>query len=222
MTAPGVRLTDDTWTNLTGLWVSMGKSKESQQELERLRRLESAARLYAQTVDSYQRELAQLRKLSGLPNFGRQKLFGRIVGYFPYENRFTLSIGSGQGVGVGMPVVSADGLLGIIQTVEKDTSQALMLCSPAVKFGGMVQRYPEVLGLMKGQTPTRLVLDVLDNGIVEVGDAVVTSGLSQRIPRGIPVGTVAEVVPDPSYGTKRVFVSPSAHMGSALEVTVLR
>ena len=86
----------------------------------------------------------------------------------------------------------------------------------------MVQRFPEVLGLMKGQTPTRLVLDVLDNGVAEVGDPVVTSGLSSRIPRGIPVGTVAEVVPDPSYGTRRVFVSPSAQIGSSLEVSIFK
>jgi cell shape-determining protein MreC len=50
----------------------------------------------------------------------------------------------------------------------------------------------------------------------------VTSGLSDRIPRGIPVGVVAEVVYDPSLGTRRVFVAPAAQIGPTLEVTVVK
>jgi rod shape-determining protein MreC len=97
-----------------------------------------------------------------------------------------------------------------------------MICSKDVKFGGMVQSDPEVVGIIKGQTPTRLVLDIIDNGKVEPGDPVVTSGYSDRIPRGITIGIVAEVVFDPSLGTRRVFVAPAARIGSALEVTVIK
>lgn len=220
--APGVKFTDDTNVRLRGFFGALASSEARQVELDRLRQFESAAKIYGQTVEGLRRDMDQLRKLHDLPNFGRSKVGARVIGYFPFENRFTLSAGTTKGVAVGMAVVSPQGLLGLVQTADKDTCQAYMTCSPTVTFGGMVQRYPEVLGLVKGQTPTRLVLDVLDNGMVEVGDPVVTSGLSPRIPRGIPVGTVAEVVPDPSYGTKRVFVSPAASIGPTLEVWILK
>ncbi len=176
---------------------------------------------YVQTVESLRRELAQLRTVTGLPNPGAKRVSARIIGYFAYEDRVTLSAGAAQGVKVGMPVISADGLLAVVQTVEPDRAQALTVTSPAVRFGGLVLRDDGVAGLMKGQTSTRLILDVLEEGKIQVGDAVVTSGFSSRFPRGIPIGTVAEVVADPNFGTRRVFVAPAVNIAATLDVWVL-
>lgn len=203
-------------------WTLISRGPALAQELQRLRQMEAAFKLYAETIDSKNRELEQLRGLVSMPNFGRMRVSARIIGYFPFENRITLSVGKAKGVDKGMPVVCSQGFVGLVQNVDASSCQVLLACSPDIKFGGLVQRIPEVPGLMKGQTPNRLVLDVLDNKVVKVGDPVVTSGLSDRVPRGIPVGTVAEVVPDPNYGTNRIFVSPSAQIGPSIEVMVLK
>lgn len=222
LAVPGVTAIDQAKGSVDSLLKGISEGPRIKLEIKRLKQLEASYLVYEQTVESLRNELDQLRKLDQMPNFGRHRIPARIVGYFPNENRITLSAGSREGVKVGMPVVTAQGLAGIVQTVESDKCQILTVTSPVVRYGAMVARDSGVPGLMKGQTPTRLVLDVLDNGKIEVGDPVVTSGYSDRIPRGIPVGTVAEVVPDPSYGTRRVFVAPSTQVGPTLDVWVLK
>ena len=208
--------------SVSGVWIAVANSSETQAKLQRLKSLERSVSLYEQTVSNLQRQLDQVRKLDSLPNFGKTKVMARIIGYFPYENRLSLSVGSDQEIDVGQPVVGIDGLIAIVQTVDKKTCQAVLVCSPSVKFGGMINTIPEVFGIMKGQTPSRLALDVLEAGKIEIGAEVLTSGFSTRIPRGIPVGTVAEIIPDPSYGTRRVFVAPISQLGIGLEVFILK
>ena len=222
LTIPGIAALNNVEHQTDLFFRSVSNGPRDLAELKRLKQLEQSFKMYGQTVEGLQNQIDQLRKLSSMPNFGRVRIPGRIVGYFPYENRLTLSVGDIQGVKVGMPVVGAAGLIGIVQTVEKDKCQVLTVTSPMVRFGAMVQRDMGVAGIMKGQTPTRLVLDVLDTGNIEVGDPVITSGFSSRIPRGIPVGDVAEVVPDPNYGTRRVFVAPSSQIGPTVEVWILK
>lgn len=222
LVTPGVAMIDSAKAGTDAFWAHAVNASKSEIELRRLKQLEATYKVYAQTVEALRGEIDQLRKLAGMPNFGRDRVPARITGYYPNENRITLSAGEHQGIKVGMPVVSAQGLVGIVQTVESDKSQLLTVTSPVVRYGATVVRDLGVPGLMKGQTPTRLVLDVLDTGKIEVGDSVVTSGFSNRIPRGIPVGTVAEVVPDPSYGTRRVFVAPHVQIGPTLEVWILK
>ncbi|MBS1723753.1 MAG: rod shape-determining protein MreC [Armatimonadetes bacterium] len=222
MTSPASRALDDFGIAWNGAVTNLFQGAAVKRELARLRQLEAAVSQYEDTVQNLEKEVSSLRALQSMPNFGRKRIGARITGYFPYANRATLSVGSKDGIVAGMPVVCAQGLLGIVQTVDADTSQFYSVTSPHVIYGGRVDAQVPVPGLVKGQTPTRLVLDVWDNGNVKVGDPVVTSGYGDRIPAGIPVGTVVEVVPDPSYGTRRIYVAPSAQFGPILEVWVLK
>lgn len=191
-------------------------------EVERLKRYETAAKMYGSRIEGVERQLQELRKSVQAPNFGREKIWIRITGYFPYENRVTVNRGREDGIAPGMPLVNSDGLLGLVQTVDQSTSQVLLACSPTVKFGGMVLNKAQVFGIVKGQTPVRLVLDVLESGDVDPGDLVYTSGFSTKIPQGVQVGTVVEVIPDQSDGTRRILVSPSARVGTKLEAYILK
>jgi len=193
-----------------------------QRELRRLRDLESAAKLYGDTVAVQEQTISSLRALQSFPDAGRTRVPAQIIAYFAYQNQVTVSAGRDQGVTKGLPVVSAQGLLGIVQAVETDRSQVLLLTSPAVKIGAMVFRDPPVAGFLKGQSPVRLTLDLLDTNKVAVGDPVVTSGFSEKIPRGLAVGRVVQVVTDENYGIRRVSVAPAVQVGKALDVWVLK
>ena len=206
----------DWWS---GLWSAGGLKAENR----RLHALATAASLYETRVETLSRDLANARKAGDAPGLGRQKVRCRIVGYFPTENRLTLDVGSGQGVKPGQAVATPEGMLAVIQTVEDGRSQALLVTSPACKFGAMtVGAGVRVPGLARGDSPTRIVLDLLESGETRVGDAVVTTGYAESIPRGLPVGTVVEIVKDPNYGLRRAFVVPSADVGDASEVWVLK
>lgn len=222
LVTPVTRLIDDTDASLRASVDNWSRGPALRAELDRLRQQEWVFQQYGAAEESLANELDQTRGLLGLPNFGKKPLPARIIGYAPMSHRMTLNVGQGRGVKAGQAVVSFQGLLGLVQTVDRGTCQVLLVTSSACKFGAMVQRNPEVPGLAKGQTPTRILLDVLETGKVDVGDRVVTSGYSPIIPRGIVVGTVAEVVQDPSYGTRRIFVAPAARVGRSLEVMVLR
>jgi cell shape-determining protein MreC len=63
-------------------------------------------------------------------------------------------------------------------------------------------------------------MDIQSN--VQVGDRVVTSGYSEFIPAGIPIGRVVQIHNDLEFGTKRCQVFPNVQIGDVREVAILR
>lgn len=190
----------------------------------RLTERAAAASLYEQNVKLLLADNARLRKLLELPPTpGRKRVASTVIGYFPLENRISLSVGADQGIKEGMPVIDADGLVGKVQTVDAKTSQALLITSPRLRIGAMVQREPPPAGIVIGESPRSLLLDYLDmQATVQVGDLVVTSGYSDRVPPGIPIGRVAQLYPDPANGSLRCQVFPNVQVGSLRDVYVLK
>jgi rod shape-determining protein MreC len=54
---------------------------------------------------------------------------------------------------------------------------------------------------------------------VKVGERVITSGMDQIFPRDLPVGTITEVRPGPSF--KQIRIKPAANLEKLEEVLVL-
>lgn len=193
-------------------------------ENERLRAQNQAADLYLLNVQRLEREIEALRTLQNYPQVpGKDRVNVDIIGYFPHENRITIAAGANQKLRPGMPVVSAFGMLGIIQTVDKDRSQALLMSSASIQIGGIVSnRNPSPAGMLRGGSSV-LSLTLEDpKSSVEIGDTVSTSGFSERIPRGILIGRVVQVIDNPAYGVRTADVLPATSIGEVREVFVLR
>ncbi len=200
-------------------------SRALTEENRRLRSIAQVAELYTQRIDELQSEIEDLQKLQNLPGtVGRIKIPARVIGYSPTENRATISAGANQQVRPDLPVVTSDGLLGVVQTVDANSSQILLLTSPPpFKIGAKVSRDPPSNGLLHGDGPDRLSVEFTDtNAPMEVGDWVVTSGLSEVIPGGIPIGKIVLVRKDEDFGTRIAQVFPAAQIGRTSEVIVLR
>ena len=111
--------------------------------------------------------------------------------------------GSADGIGVGMPVVAAGGLVGRVTEVAPHHSTVLPLTDAASAVGIRIDPAaapgPDgaggaaVAGVAQGLDARALRLDLLDpNAPVRGGDLAVTSGLRHsRFPAGIPVGRVS-------------------------------
>src|ERR1700688_3011929 len=56
---------------------------------------------------------------------------------------------------------------------------------------------------------------------VQTGEAVLTSGQDRIFPKDLPVGTVAQIKPDPHGTFQQVLVKPAAHLDRLEEVLVL-
>lgn len=200
------------------------RANELVRENNRLRSLELAASLYDEQAKRYQDEIKRLRAMIDLPDVpGKTRVPASVTGYFPNESRATIDIGRDQGVRTGMPVVTAEGLYGKIQTVDADSSQVLLISSPQLKIMGKVLRDPPPLGFIQGQSTGTMVFDVVDaKSLPQTGDRVYTSGLSNRIPAGILIGEIVQSGEDVAYGSKRCQVFPSVQVGGVREVFVLK
>jgi rod shape-determining protein MreC len=199
-------------------------ASELEAENARLKSLAGSAGMYNQTLDELQGELDAMRRLLKLPAYGNKtKVPAEITGLFLHEARISLNVGLKQGVRPGLPVLSADGLLATIQSANADTSQALLISSPSQRIAAMVLRNPPAAGLMRGETATSIFLELFDAAApVDQNDLVVTSGFSDNIPRGVPVGRVVQVVDNKEFGTRRVQIYPNAIIGTVREVVILK
>jgi rod shape-determining protein MreC len=190
-----------------------------------LRSLQTMSALYNENVERLEREVNSLRRLMSLPDIaGKTKIPADVINLYTYENRITISAGSNQGVHNGYPVVTADGLLGVVQSVDANTSQVLLLSGlNQRRIGAVARRNPPPAGLLKGEGYSLLTLEFVDpKAPVEIGDEVFTAGFSSLIPSGIKIGRIIQVTDDPTSGMRRALVFPSVAMGRVREVVVLK
>ncbi len=210
------------WSN--DFWSGAAHGRELTAEVSRLQSQVRAAQLYLEQAELMRGEVDSLRKLLKLtPQAGRTPIAVDVIAFYPHEHRITLSRGSGAGIGPGMPVVGATGLIGIVQTVAPKMSQALLLTSPQITVGAKTMGTSSQAGLLKGMASDNLVLDFTDSLTpIAVGDKVVTSGYSELIPGLIPIGQVIDVENQPEFGLRRVKVAPNFRTHAMREVVVLK
>jgi rod shape-determining protein MreC len=135
----------------------------------------------------------------------------------------TIDRGSADAVRRNMTVVTPDGLVGRVVAVRAHTSDVLLITDPRSSVGGLIQetRIPGVVEGLAGGFGLLRMLYIAKDAPVEVGQTVITSGLGGLFPKGIPVGTVAEVRPEGSGLFQVVVVRPFAQLNRLEEVAVL-
>ena len=179
---------------------------------EQLRKEVSQYRIQLLLNDYYKRENRRLRELLSFKEQAAfESLGAHVIGYnlSNWDNRLLINLGSRDGIEERMPVITYDGaLVGRIEYVGATTAQVLLCNDPEFIVGGIVDR-PEsrAIGLLKGQV-NKPEVNLMENiswnthseeGDIKVGDLIVTSGLSDSYPRGIPIGEVISVETD-NYG----------------------
>lgn len=148
------------------------------------------------------------------------------------DNAFTQAIviaaGSTHGVRVNDPVVTGDGLVGLVTRVSSDTARVQLLTDQQAAVSALDLR-TTATGIVLHARGTRetLVLDrVRKDDLVRVGDEVVTAGwsagaLSSLYPKGIPIGKVTSVGQTDTDSFQQVQVEPYVDFGSLDAVLVL-
>jgi rod shape-determining protein MreC len=115
---------------------------------------------------------------------------------------------SGPPARLNQPVLTGDGLVGRIIHLAGPYAKVQLVSDRAAAVGVELERSRRQ-GVLRGSTPGELLLDFIPRQAeLEVGERVVTAGIDGVYPRGIPVGTVASVVPgDEAF--YRVVVAPA-------------
>jgi rod shape-determining protein MreC len=203
------------------------------QENRRLKALEQVYATYSERIEGLRTENETLRKYEGFGQTpGKTRVPALVYGFSINENRLTINVGSNQGVRAGCAVESNDGLVGTVEYVEANRSQVLLLTSAglqpnakgkALLIGAIdVNRVPPPAGLLRGENASTLTLTFMDpKAPVQIGDTIVTSGFSEKIPKGLIIGKVIQLDPSEEFGTLKARIDPAFSLGNLEFVIVL-
>ncbi len=126
--------------------------------------------------------------------------------------------GTSDGLRVGLPVVSAEGVVGRIVDSSWNVSRVLLLTDYNSNISALVQG-SRVQGILQGGGSTGCSLKYVERSeAVKVGETVITSGLGGVFSKDLILGTVSRVDRRGSGLFLNIDVSPSVHFSRLEEV----
>lgn len=183
-----------------GVFIETGRRyvflAETAQENIRLRaelaRVKQEMVLYQQAylANKRLRYLLEFKERSELPMIAAEVIAFDPSGWF---KTIMVDKGSAEGVGRGMAVANADGVIGRIIEVSYHHSLILLLIDRSSGVDALVQRSRD-RGILKGGVEGVCRLEfVVRNADVVAGDMIVTSGLAGAFPKGLILGQVSRI-----------------------------
>lgn len=137
------------------------------------------------------------------------------------RNTLTINVGESDGVKVGMPVITDDGLVGRVISTSSGYSIVQILLNKDLKISVKDQR-TRVDGILNYDgTSNLIVMNVRKNADVNEGDIFITSEYSSNFPSGIPVGIVSEAGNLDNL-FKKIILTPLVNFEMLEEVFVLQ
>lgn len=138
-----------------------------------------------------------MRKLLNSPiRHSSKRIFAEIINIDsdPYLQRLVINRGSSDGVYIGMPVITDQGLVGQVIETNYAYSRILLIVDPNSAVP-IVNERNEIRGIANGTgSPDELnISNVPRSADIQVGDLLVSSGLGGVYPSGYPVAVVTEV-----------------------------
>ena len=206
-------------------------AKEQKSELDRrLRELQQQAIQNDTALEENERLRSLLEFVDGPRLADYDSVVTRVLAQppSPYRQEILVAAGSSDGVTLDAPVVTPDGLVGLVTQVSPDASKVTLVTDQSVAVSA-VDLETDARGVVR-PAPTAgagLVLDRVEKElVVDEGDTVITAGfrsgeISSLYPWGIPIGTVTSVGQQDIDLYKRIQVDPFVDFDSLSEVVVL-
>jgi rod shape-determining protein MreC len=172
-----------------------------------------------------QKEISQLKKaMKFSKSFNFKKL--EMAQVISFSNRFIssglrVSTGSRKGVKAGMPVVSSKGLVGRVLRANYFFSDIQLVTDDNFVLDVFIER-TRVRSLLQGAARGKCSLTMEKQVDVRIGDKLVTSGMLNIFPRGIPVGRVLSINFDSRREYQTVEVEPITKKDSLDYVVILK
>jgi rod shape-determining protein MreC len=224
---------------LVGLQRSAERWRAAWLESERKTLERDTIALQLVQAQSLQVENDRLRKLLGL---GSRLAWGFIPAEALHTSgraedvitTLTLTAGSRSGVTQYSPVVAAEGIVGLVQTVDPRMSIAILYSHPDFRVSAMSADgkafgivYPH-LDVRPGSLAERYLLELRNvpfRDTLKAGTAIFSSGLGGAWPRGVLIGTVLDEVKESDSWSRTFLIRPAvnpAHVTSVMIMTPKR
>ena len=114
----------------------------------------------------------------------------------------------------GMAVVSAQGVVGLLSRVYGDYADVVLISDPQSHIDAMIERNRSsgtMIGLGEDEGHLCSMPYLSRDDTVLEGDAVVTSGLDEMFPKGLPIGVVTRVNQRKEQPFQEVEVKPTVN-----------
>ncbi len=186
--------------------------------------------LRAMTVKGLEDENVRLRTLIGLGSrlkwgfIAAEAIHGRGVRDI---TTMTLTAGSNAGIRRLSPVVSPEGVVGMVTDVDPTMSQAMIWTHPDFRVSAMSED-GSAFGIVQGHLASATSGYLMElRGIpfriaLKPGTLIVSSGLGGVWPRGIPIGRVLEEVKTSEGWARTYLIKPSVSPANVGAVMILR
>jgi len=206
------------WSNYIDLRHVRRQNQDLQQQLTRMR-IEQAA---------IAEDAIQGRRLQTLLAF-REKYVGstvaaQVIGASGSDQARVLTIdkGSNDGLKPDMAVITPDGIVGKLRDVFPTTAQVLEI-NDQTSGAGVILVSTRIRAILRGSVGGRAQIGNLTaDSRIKPGEQVLTSGGDQVYPRGLPVGTIVSIAPDPDHQPyTAIVVRPAVDLNSVEEVLVI-
>ncbi|WP_298007083.1 rod shape-determining protein MreC [Anaerolinea sp.] len=233
---PMVRLASAPWIAtqrwLMTRYLAFYELVSSPQEMAALRQQvasleEENARLRSQVIE-LQQELSKAQTTSALLDFARSRPGDRFVGASvigrdpsPFLQYIFIDKGSDDGLRRGMPVVTAEGLVGRIDAVIANGARVQLITDPGAAVNVKIAS-SEVEAILSGSLTGELTLEMLpQEATLKVGDVVLTSGLGGNYPENILVGQVAALRQEETTLFQTALIQPAVDFRTIRTVLVI-
>jgi rod shape-determining protein MreC len=206
------------WQNYFDLRHARTENQELQKTVDRLR-LEQAALL---------EDAKEGQRLQALMGFQQKYLYSTLAaqaygsGGTDQSRVFYIDKGSTDKLERDMAVITPDGIVGKVREVFRNSAQVLAV-NDQTSGAGVILETTRIRGILRGNAAGELeIVGVLADKRIQPGEKVLTAGGDQIFPRGLPVGAVEQVVPDPDQdGFIKVMILPAAHLDRLDEVLII-
>jgi rod shape-determining protein MreC len=198
-------------------------------QIEQLRGENQQQTIQLQQDASLWSENARLRSAAGWQRQTRWRVkLARVFARDPanWWRSLQIDLGARDGIRTNLPVLTADGLVGRIQSVSEIRSQVILLGDPEFRVAAIVETTNETGIITAGsslpQEQGMIDLDLLSgSSLVRPGQNVMTWGAGGVFPGGIPIGKIVDIR-QKEYGlSMEARVKLAANLGALEEVWVM-
>ncbi|MEZ4679615.1 MAG: rod shape-determining protein MreC [Caldilineaceae bacterium] len=200
VTSPAQLATTGVGKNVTDGITFLLQLRTLRQRTSELEEINASLRAELFRLNEVERENEQMRRLlafseirPGLQLRGAQ-IVARVIGQEStnFLEYIEIDLGTNQGLEIGMPVLTEQGLVGRISEVNQVTAKVLLITDPSSNVNAILQS-SRLNGIIQGAPGGVLLMDFIPQGpVFTVGEVVLTSGIGLSFPRGIPIGRVIE------------------------------
>jgi rod shape-determining protein MreC len=222
---PIERLTHGTSLHIRNVWSAYVDLRHTHEQNAQLK--QDVARLREEQA-AFAEDAAQGRRLQQLLAFKQQYISStvaaQIIGTSGSDRSHVLYIdkGSADGLKPEQAVITPFGVVGKLRDVFPHSAQVLLI-SDATSGAGVILVSSRIRGILHGSADGQVeITNLTSDSRIKVGETVVTSGGDMVFPRGLSVGQITSIVPDPQHQPYTVItIKPAASLTRLEEVLVI-